>query len=89
MQLEMADLQCLDQLSKWQEFKVIICILVICDILTFPVGKILYLLKLYKLSRIVKIFLIFFLFTCLYIFMCECVYTCMPAMVCVGVCMKR
>lgn len=61
MQLEMADLQCLDQLSKWQEFKVIIYILVICDILTFPVGKILYLLKLYKLSRIVKIFLIFFL----------------------------
>lgn len=46
MQLEMADLHCLDQLSKWQEFKVIIYILVIC-ILTFPVvGKDTLLIKL-------------------------------------------
>lgn len=46
MQLEMADLQCLEQLSKWQEFKVIIYILVICDILIFPVGEDTLLIKL-------------------------------------------
>lgn len=46
MQLEMTDLQCLDQLSKWQEFKAMIYILVKCGILIFSVGKDTLLIKL-------------------------------------------